>query len=131
MPFCQYLIYSADALTRSWLAVHEAEAWSLLHQEVSCLKALEHAELVSDQIIPHVDPYWTGFDRALLFGFKGVCHLRLHNPEAAQQALNVAISEALPSSSRQLAVFFSDLAATFVLQEEPEEACHTLEKALT
>jgi DNA-binding SARP family transcriptional activator len=118
------------ATVHAWLATQEAETWAIMHQEVPCLKALEMAEHDTDTIISETDLYGTNFDHSLLSGFKGVCYLKLQKPEAAHQVLQDAISLALPSSSRQKAIFFSDLAATFVQRKEPEEACSLLGNAL-
>ncbi len=120
----------SSTITYTWLAVHEAEAWAMMGQENPCLKALEIAEYHSDTIVPGDDPYWTGFDRSLLFGFKGVCNLKLHKSEEAYQALQRALALASPLSSRQIAIFFSDLAATFVQRKELEEACAMIKEAL-
>lgn len=118
------------ATVHAWLATQEAETWAMMHQEVLCLKALEMAERDTDTIISETDLYGTNFDRSLMSGFKGVCYLKLQKPEAAHKVLQDAISLALPSSSRQKAIFFSDLAATFVQRKEPEEACSLLGNAL-
>ncbi len=119
-----------SAITSVWLAVHEAEAWAMMNQEALCLRALETAEKYSNKLLPDDDPYWTGFDHSLLFGFKGICNLKLSRPEAAHQALQEALALSSSSSSRQTAIFFTDLAATFVQQEEIEAACSMGQKAL-
>jgi tetratricopeptide (TPR) repeat protein len=119
-----------SAVTAVWLALHEAEAWAMMNQETPCLKALEGAEQHRSKILPEDDPYWTGLDPALLFGFQGVCYLKLHRPGEAQQALHTALSVVPPSSRRQTAIFFCDLALAFAQGEEIEAACTAAEEAL-
>src|SRR5579875_2944686 len=119
-----------SAVTAVWLALHEAEAWAMMNQETPSLKALEAAEQHKSKILSEDDPYWTGFDPALLFGFQGVCYLKLHQPGKAQQALHTALSVAATSSRRQTAIFFCDLALAFAQGEEIEAACTAAEEAL-
>ncbi len=121
---------SATLTTRAWLAAKEAEMWANVQEEVACLKALEEAELINNQLTPEEDPYWTNFDRPLMLGFKGVCCLHVHKLEVAQRALHEALATIAPSFARQKSIFLTDLAATFVQQGEPQEASKYLDQAL-
>jgi transcriptional regulator with XRE-family HTH domain len=120
----------AEPVTTVWLAVHEAEAWAMVHQEMQSLQALERAESHQSMIVSGKDPYWTGFDTALLSGFKGVCNLHLRKSEAAHQALQDAIALTTPAPNRQTAIFFSDRATAFLQQGDLNAACSMAEEAL-
>jgi len=125
---------SATVTTKVWLAVMEAEAHANLVRATpttspaSCLKALERAEAVGSQPKTDDDPYGTCFSPADLGAYKGVCYLRLHQPENAQGALHVALKET--SSFRRTAIILTELAEAYVQQGEIEEACKQARQAL-
>ncbi len=125
---------SATVTTRVWLAVMEAEAHANLVRAtpttspVPCLKALERAEAVGSRPKMGDDPYGTCFSPSDLAAYKGVCYLRLHQPENAQAVLHVALKET--SSFRRAAIILTELAEAYVQQGEIEEACKQAGQAL-
>lgn len=89
---------SATNVTSAWLFAIEAEAYASMNssssQTTACLKALDQAEQAVNQTATTTDPYKTGFNRSRLAGYKGVCFVRLNQPEAAISSLNEALSTA-------------------------------------
>ncbi len=119
--------HNATPTTRAWLAAVEAEIRANKGEQDACFKALELAELVTSSTQPEDDPYMTTFTPSLLAGYKGVCYLRLHQPQAAQAALQEALLHANTSSRCYV---LTDLAAAFAEQKEIEEACKRAGQAL-
>ncbi len=113
--------------TKAWIAAREAELQANLGLSDACIKALEQAETVDHQQQREDDPYWTQFSPSSLSGYKGVCYVRLRQPAKAQKVLLEAL-ETLPS--RQ-ATTLTDLAHSYALQGEIEEACRHAGQALT
>ncbi len=97
---------NAPALTKSWLWAVEAEAQANLHDESACFKA------------------------TALLGYRGICALRLHLPEDAEDILLQALASMEPSRLRHKAIVLIDLAATYTQQLEIEEACRCAVHAL-
>lgn len=122
---------SATPITRSWLAVVEAEALANMQDEIGCLKALEYAEHAADQARAEEDLYWTGFDHSRLAGYTGVCYIRLQRPESALQALHTALTHLKPEAHRRRSTLLTDLATAYVQQGEIVEGCELASQALS
>jgi tetratricopeptide (TPR) repeat protein len=114
---------------RSWLAAVEAEACACLGDDLDCHRALERAEGYLQEFCD-VDPAADIFDAARLAGFDGVCHLRMEKAQAALPKLRAALSMLAPELNRQRANVLADLAAAYVQNGAPEEACQVAEEAV-
>jgi tetratricopeptide (TPR) repeat protein len=127
---------TATITTTSWLAAMEAEAHAnqfratIVRSSSMCLKALERAEGVVNQPKTGDDPYGTGFSPGNLAAFKGVCYLRLRQPENAQGVLHVALKETPSLTEHRAAIILTDLAEAYVQQGEIEEVCKHARQAL-
>lgn len=118
-------------VTSAWLFAIEAEAYACMsNQTTACLKALDQAEQEINQTATTTDPYKTGFNRSRLAGYKGVCFVRLNQPEAAISSLNEALSTAGYTSLRRRSRILTDIATAYVLQGEVEEGCKFAHQAL-
>lgn len=118
--------------TKAWIAMMEAEALSNLKRKNACFSTLEKTESVFEQerIPDGADKHWTGFTQSTMAGYKGICYVRLELPGNAQPLLNAAL-EALPvGPTRRKALVLSDLATTYVQQNEVENACEIATQAL-
>lgn len=119
--------------TSAWLFAIEAEAYASINSssnQTACLKALDQAEQAINQTVTTTDPYKTGFNRSRLAGYKGVCFVRLNQPEAAISSLNEALSTAGYASLRRRSRILTDIATAYVLQGEFEEGCNFAHQAL-
>ncbi len=127
---------NATITTKSWLAAMEAEAHAnqfratIVRSSSMCLQALERAEAVGSQPKAGDDPYGTGFSAGNLAAFKGVCYLRLRQPENAQAVLHAALKETPSLTEHRAAIILTDLAEAYVQQGEIEEACQHARHAL-
>jgi transcriptional regulator with XRE-family HTH domain len=121
----------STAIIRAWLASVEAEAYANLHDERNCLQTLKQAERIVEQVKTREDAYDVRFDYARLVGYKGVCHLRLHQPEAALLALNEGVKLIDSTSTRQKSIMIADSASAYGQQGEIEKACECAIQALT
>ena len=134
LPILQRAYALADNTTtgksKSWLKWKEAEALSGLQKKDDCIAAVHQAEEVSDQD----GSSSTGEDRHCtgpLIGYKGICYVHLHLPNEAQPLLLSALQQ-LPSDQarRRKAQILTNLASTYVWQQEIEEACKVASQAL-
>jgi hypothetical protein len=67
----------------------------------------------------------------MLVGYKGVCYLRLQQPEAALLALNEGVKLIDSTSTRQKSIMIADSASAYGQQGEIEKACECAIQALT
>jgi tetratricopeptide (TPR) repeat protein len=115
----------------AWIASMEAEAHANLHDEHACLEVLTQAESLVGQLKREEDPYGIKFDYARFIGYRGVCHLRLQQPEDAISALQEGNNLTTTLSARQRSIIVADSAAAYNQQGEVEEASRLLIQALT
>ncbi len=128
---------STTGVTRAWVGMMEAEALSKIEgREKECLSVLQKVEDVFLEVdvyqeAPNQDDRkWTGFNRPTLIGYKGACLLHLRQPEEARSML-LATLEQLPSGpTRRRSLILTDLALSYVQNQEIEEACKTATQAL-
>jgi DNA-binding SARP family transcriptional activator len=126
---------AATAPTSSWLAAEEA----LIHAKQGILsqslKALEQGTIPVMEGNREADPYWTGFEPNVMYGFIGSCYMALDQPENAQKYLQQALEEIRPTSlinaKHRQSVLFGDLAIAYVRQNRLDEACKLAEKVIT
>src|SRR6266487_2099275 len=115
----------------AWMASMEAEACANLHDEHASLKVLGQAERLTDHSRVEEDPHEIKFDHARFAGYKGVCYLRLQQPEAALIALNEGTNLTYGALSvRQQSILLADSAAAHNQLGEIEEACGLATQAL-
>jgi len=128
----QHLTQQRPSLTiRSWLAAVEAEAQAQLPNATACSRALETAELLATEDGFGVDPYATGLNLSRLAGYKGVCFVRLQQPERARPALQQALDLLPPHAIRRQSTLLTDMATAYVQQGAIEQACQLAGQAAT
>jgi len=129
---------NTDLTVCSWLAAIEAEAQANLHNRQACLNALDDAERVENQPGTGEDSYLIHFDRALLRGYQGVCYRQLYDPDDKQSAVYLGKAQSVlidsltlldPTLIQRQPTFLTDLAETYLQQEEIEEACERATQA--
>lgn len=121
----------ANSTIRAWLAAVEAEIWANLGNTEACFQALHETDCVKYQMQPREECYWIHFDLSLLSGYKGVCFLRLYHPVEAQKALKEALELLDPNLMRRQPNLLTDLAGTYIQQNEIEQACEIAVQAAT
>jgi transcriptional regulator with XRE-family HTH domain len=131
---------NANTTIRAWLAAIEAEIQASLSNAHACLTALDEAERFEDQNSSSEDSYMIVFDQALLRGYQGTSFRRLYHHddsksvvflEKARSVLLDALTSLDPLLKQRQPTFLMDLADTYVLQGEVEEACRRANQALT
>jgi transcriptional regulator with XRE-family HTH domain len=120
---------NSPAITRAWLSAVEAEAFAGMHDEVACRRALERSEHFLSRA-QHAEVPIPRFGYSTLLGYKGICAIRLKQPQSAQEALNESLRIMEPHRLRHKAIVLIDLATASLLQNEIEEACHNSCQAL-
>jgi transcriptional regulator with XRE-family HTH domain len=128
---------STPDITRAWLSALEAEAYANNQDVLSCSKALDKAEYFLERVKPGETGYehlgeseYARFSTTVLLGYKGVCNVRLRQPEAARKVLLESIALMGETRLRHKSITFVDLAMTYVQQEEIGEAYRYAEQAL-
>jgi len=128
---------TAPDITHAWLSALEAEAYANNQDAHSCYKALEKAEHFLSRVKPDETGYarpgeseYARFSRTVLLGYKGVCYVRLHQPEAAQRVLFESIASMGDTRLRHKSITLVDLAMTYIQLGEITEACREAEQAL-
>lgn len=120
----------------TWLAAVEAEIHANLHNYKACMKALNETKDIQENDTQR-ECYWIHFDPSLLAGYRGVCFLQLSHSEHSQRAsllkeaqgsLKNALALLDPSLTRRKTTLLTDLAGTYLQQQEIEAACdHALQ----
>jgi tetratricopeptide (TPR) repeat protein/transcriptional regulator with XRE-family HTH domain len=119
---------SAIPTARSWIAMMKAEALANLSDADRCSRTIGEAEDIFIHATPGEDTLGTGFTRSTLTSFKGICYLRLRQPDDAQEALQASLQE-FTQPTRRRAIILTDLAHSYVLQKEIEQACRIASEA--
>lgn len=108
--------------------------WSSIQIGLSTIYKEEcsHAECIEKQSENAEDHYWLRFDHSRLEGYQGSCFRHFYHLEApktvafltqAQKALKDALAHLSPSMMQRRPALLIDLASTYTLQREFEEAC--------
>ena len=128
---------NAPDITHAWLSALEAEAHANNQDVLSCSVALEKAEYFLERVKLGETGYehpgeseYARFSTTLLLGYKGVCNVRLRQPEAARKVLLESIALTGETRLRHKSIMLVDLAMTYVQQEEIAEAYRYAEQAL-
>jgi len=114
--------------TYSWFQARNAEVYAEHLSEgaqyaTECEKALEQATTFSSRGDPEHDPYWTCFDESLMYGYQGVCYIKLQKPEAAKIALLQDLQHSNPENTYHQTVVQIDLARVYQMQGDILNAC--------
>src|SRR2546421_5269871 len=109
-------------VVESWLAVFEASAQSKAGDTSKAMAALGRAE---EAIGKDQEPWaWTlPLDFGRLTRHRGFCATRLELPAVSIPALHVGLDELGPHQIKWRALALSDLAKSYILTSEIEEAC--------
>jgi hypothetical protein len=108
----------------AWLAALEAKAHAGLGDARASLTALGRAEQAIEGAEPAGGRFDTDFfDHPRLVGFRGVCHLLLRQPKAAQAALADVLALRDPADVKGRSLARLDLAQAFAQDRAVEEAC--------
>lgn len=119
----------APSITRAWLSAVEAEALANMHEELACRRALEQSEKFLERVQPG-ETSSIRFSRTALLGYKGICSIRLQEPQTAQAILTDALLSMEPHRIRHKSIVLIDLATTYIQRGEIEEACRYASQAL-
>jgi tetratricopeptide (TPR) repeat protein len=121
---------SAASLTvlPSWLASVEAEIQAKAGQLHASLTAIDRAE--GSLTLGHEVPVWMDYyDMTRLQGFKGFAYLKAGKPEEARTALSEALSGLDGHAVKQRAVFLTDLATTYLHDDEIDKGAEVATEA--
>lgn len=121
--------HGATPTARSWIAMMKAEALSNLSDTDGCSRTIGEAESLFAHATVGEDSLGTGFTHSTLISYKGICYLRLRRAGDAQRALQTSLEE-FSQPTRRRAIILTDLAHSYVLQEEIEQACRIANEAL-
>lgn len=129
---------STTGQTKAWVAMMEAEALARMEgKKEECLFTLKkvedvfHEGNVELEEAPNKDDRkWTGFNQSTLIGYKGTCFLHLRQPEEARSMLLITLDTLPPGPTRRRSLVLTDLALSYVQDQEIEEACKTATLAL-
>ena len=117
---------AAPPTIQARMATYEANAYSSLGDSQQALSALGRADAASEQIQPDGEMFWPlvfPFDEGRQARERGACATRLKQPDVALPALAEGLGSLGSGPSKRRALVLSDLAATYVLTAEIEEAC--------
>ena len=121
---------SAASLTvlPSWLASVEAEIQAKAGQIHASLTAIDRAE--GSLALGREVPVWMDYyDTTRLQGFKGFTYLKAGKPEEARTVLSEALSGLDGHAVKQRAVFLTDLATTYVHDDEIDKGAEVAAEA--
>jgi transcriptional regulator with XRE-family HTH domain len=105
--------------TRYWIATVQAHTMAGLGDADGCRRELDKADGVHQLAGPIHNGGWLRFDGSRLAEERGTCHLRLRQPDLAEQALTTALGQDL--SPRRRGAVLTDLAMVGVLRRDPVE----------
>jgi tetratricopeptide (TPR) repeat protein len=115
---------SGTATLRSWLWGLRGRALADLGDASGCVAALKHAEKAIGQARPEEDPPWLDvFDAARFSVLAGSCYRKLGQTDAAEELLQLALTQIGPASSRRRSTALLELALVEVDRGELERAC--------
>jgi len=95
--------------------------------------ALGRAEQVAERARDAHEPVWPWVypvDQAKIASYRGACYTKLKAPDRALPALHQAVAVGSPAS-KQHGLLACDMATSYLLADEVEEACRLAAAALT
>ncbi|MFI5779401.1 XRE family transcriptional regulator [Nocardia sp. NPDC051570] len=117
----------------AWLDAVEAEVETRFGDTRRALNLIRHAEETYSQHDPESNPsppWLDWFSQARLIGFKGNTLIAAGQGREARETLEQALADLSEESVKQRSIYLADLAAAWVLEQDPEQACAYLEQAL-
>lgn len=114
------------------MATYEANAYSSVGDSQQALGALGRADTASEQIEADGELFWPlvfPFDAGRRARERGACATRLKEPQIALASLEEGLEALGSGASKRRALALSDLAETYALTREIEEACRLLGEA--
>jgi len=122
---------SGTATLRSWLWGLRGQALADLGDATGCVAALKHAEKAIGQARPEEDPPWLdAFDAARFSVLAGSCYRKLGQTDAAEELLQLALTQIGPTRSRRRATALLELASVELDRGDLERACRLAGSAL-
>jgi tetratricopeptide (TPR) repeat protein len=122
---------SGTATLRSWLWGLRGRALADLGDASGCVAALKHAEKAIGQARSEEDPPWLDvFDAARFSVLAGSCYRKLGQTDAAEELLQLALTQIGPASSRRRSTALLELALVEVDRGDLERACRLAGTAL-
>ncbi len=107
---------------KCWLKAIEAEIYANMRKSKECMLALEDMENAASTTKWDTDVYKTGFNKARMAGYKGVCFVRLEKPDYALAALTEALAIDSQALRHRLRVSVN-MATAYIQQGEIEQGC--------
>jgi tetratricopeptide (TPR) repeat protein len=135
LAFAQAAATRADrtnsAVTRSWLATVEAEAWATLGSSRATELLLERAATELHNAKAEDEPGWIyHHDRSGVTSATATCYLLLGLPEPARAAIEETITLSQSKEVREQSLYLTRLAETYIPDSEIEEACKLAHQAI-
>jgi transcriptional regulator with XRE-family HTH domain len=113
----------ATAGVRSWLATVTAEAHAAAGDELAARSFLDDAEADLDLMAPGEDPGFVyHYGRDGLTMVQGSVYLRLGQPDRARDAIRETMRLSAPDVVREQALYGAQLARTYAIEGEVDEA---------
>ncbi len=107
------------------------QALADLGDATGCVAALKHAEKAIGQARPEEDPPWLdAFDAARFSVLAGSCYRKLGQTDAAEELLQLALTQIGPTRSRRRATALLELASVELDRGDLERACRLAGSAL-
>jgi tetratricopeptide (TPR) repeat protein len=120
-----------SATLRSWLWALRGQALAELGDETGCVAALTKAEAAIGQARPEDDPPWMdAFDPGRFAALAGSCYRKLGRLKAAEELLQLAMTQLDPSGARRYGMVLLELALVEVDKGDLERACRLAGEAL-
>jgi hypothetical protein len=116
-----------------WMALVEATARASCQDAQATHRALGLAEQVAERAPDAHEPVWPWVypvDQAKIASYRGACYTKLKAPDRALPALHQAVAVGSPAS-KQHRLSVCDMATSYLLADEVEEACRLAAAALT
>jgi tetratricopeptide (TPR) repeat protein len=128
---------TADVIP-AWLWAIAGEAYANVGDAVASSEALARAEWLINRgrsgnvsICFEEDAARAIFSPFYLLSYKGICSIRLKQPEAAQENLRASLNQVDPTYLQHRSIALVDLGMTYVQQVDIRQACQYASQALS
>jgi tetratricopeptide (TPR) repeat protein len=120
-----------SATLRSWLWALRGQALAELGDASGCVAALTKSEAAIGRARPEQDPPWMdAFDPGRFAALAGSCYRKLGRLEAAEELLQLAMTQLDPSGARRRGMVLLELALVEVDKGDLQRACRLAGEAL-